>query len=134
MKHTSPLTRFVAVVALLFFTQNLHAKNFYPAAVVPGVSVGYIFEAGISLGAEINYTPFVFHSTFGKTATGMYAGINYFHSKGEIYKETWYHTFACGAIAYSDSHFIFKLGATKTVLRWGRDGMNKKKSKRISPE
>lgn len=132
MKHTSPLTRFVAAVALLLTSHNLSAKNFYPTAIVPGVSVGYIFGAGISLGAELNYTPYVFNSGLGKTATGLYAGINYFHSKGEIYKETWYHTKTFGAIAFSDSRFMFKGGLSRTVLPWGRDKMNKFKSRKRS--
>jgi hypothetical protein len=132
MKHTSLLSRIVVAVGILFSTPHLSAKNFYPAAVVPGISFGYIFGAGISVGAEINYTPFVINSGLGKTATGLYAGLNYFHSKGEIYKETWYHTKSFGAIAFSDSRFMFKGGLSRTVLPWGRNKMNKFKSRKRS--
>jgi hypothetical protein len=131
MKHS--LLRFtVALCVFLFSTKNLSAQNFYPAAAIPGINFGYIFGAGISLGAEINYSPFVFKSGNGKTATGLYAGINYFHSKGEIYKETWYHTISYGAMAFSDERFMAKAGISRTVLPWGRNKMNKFKSRKRS--
>jgi hypothetical protein len=132
MKHK--LSRFSIAVLFVFLSsaKSGSAKNFYPAAIIPGINFGYIFGAGISLGGEINYTPFVFTTGFGKTATGFYASLNYFHSKGEIYKETWYHTKSFGAIAYSDKHFMFKSGVSRTVLPWGRNKMNKFKSRRRS--
>src|SRR5574340_390397 len=87
MKHK--LSRFIFTITLCisFCAQKISAQHFYPDGVVPGISAGYIFGAGISLGAELNYTPFVFSSGMGKTAAGLYASLNYFYSKGEIYKE-----------------------------------------------
>ncbi|MDQ3111997.1 MAG: hypothetical protein M3R17_19100 [Bacteroidota bacterium] len=128
----NPLLRFTLLLSIFFFTRNVAAQNFFPAAAIPGINFGYIFGAGISFGAEINYSPFVFNSGNGKTATGLYAGINYFHSKGEIYKETWYHTFSYGAMAFSDARFMFKGGISRTVLPWGRNKMNKFKSRKRS--
>ncbi|MEO5645722.1 MAG: hypothetical protein ABIQ40_13490 [Bacteroidia bacterium] len=131
MKHNLSL-RFALLLCVFLSVKNCEAKNFYPAAFIPGVHFGYIFGAGISLGAELNYTPFVINTGQAKTATGLYANLNYFHSKGEIYKETWYHTKSVGAIAYSDSRFMFKGGVSRTVLPWGRNKMNKFKSRKLS--
>jgi hypothetical protein len=130
MKH-SLLFRYAAVLCVFLFSKTA-AQNFFPTAVIPGVNFGYIFGAGISVGAEINYSPFVFKSGNGKTAAGLYAAINYFHSKGEIYKETWYHTISYGAMTLSDARFMAKAGISRTVLPWGRNKMNKFKSRRRS--
>jgi hypothetical protein len=132
MKHNFSLLGIAVFFTLLLLTKNSSAQSFSPAAVIPGVNVGYIFGAGISIGAEINYAPFVFNSGNGKTAVGLYAGINYFHSKGEIYKETWYHTRSFGAMAFSDARFMFKAGLSRTILPWGRNKMNKFKSRKRS--
>lgn len=121
-------------VLLLLLTAPLRSADFRPAAVIPGISVGYIFNAGVSLGAELNYTPFVFDFLPGKTATGAYASLTYFHSRGELYTATWYHTFSAGVLAFADNRFMFKTGLCKSVLRWGRDNMNKTKSKMITPD
>lgn len=126
--------KFLPLLLLFFFANTGFAFNFHPAAVIPGVNLGYIFGAGISFGAELNYTPCVFNSGNGKTATGAYASLNYFHSKGEIYTATWYHTFSAGAAAFSDNRFMFKAGICKSVLRWGRNNMNKTKSKSVTPD
>lgn len=132
MKHILWRNGIAVLFVILFSLNSSSAKNFYPEAIVPGINLGYIFGAGISLGAEINYTPFLINTSLGKTATGMYASLNYFHSKGEIYKETWYHTKSFGAIAFSDSRFMFKGGVCRTVLPWGRNKMNKFKSRKRS--
>lgn len=108
------------------------AQHFFPAAAVPGICLGYIPGAGISLAAEVNYTPFMFSSGLGKTAAGMYASYTLFHSKGEIYKETWYNTRSFGAVLYSDDAFMFKAGLSRTVLPWGMDKRNKFKSRKRS--
>lgn len=119
---------------LLFSSIHSYAGEFRPVAVIPGIHLGYIFNAGISVGAELNYTPYVFNSGIGKTATGVYASLNYFHSKGELYTATWYHTFSAGAVAFADNRFMMKGGICKSVLRWGRSNMNKTKSKGITPD
>lgn len=124
----------ILLLLILFLTKQSYAGEFRPAAIIPGVHCGYIFNAGISFGAELNYAPFVFKSGIGKTATGLYGSLNYFYSKGEMYKATWYHTFSAGAMAFSDKQFLFKAGACKSVLRWGRKNMNKTKSKNINPD
>jgi hypothetical protein len=51
---------------LFFFAKSSKAFDLHPAAVIPGLHIGYIFGAGISAGAELNYTPFVFKSGPGK--------------------------------------------------------------------
>ncbi|MCX6310007.1 MAG: hypothetical protein NT084_00010 [Bacteroidetes bacterium] len=132
MKRKFLIHCFGFLFTIFFLAKNSSAQNFFPSAITPGINVGYIFDAGISLGLEINYTPFVFDSGLGKTATGIYAGLNYFHSKGEIYKETWYHTKSFGAIAFSDSRFMFKAGMSRTILPWGKNKMNKFKSRNRS--
>lgn len=130
MKHF--LSCYTVVLFLFIFSRTTVAQNFSHAAAIPGVNFGYIFGAGISVGAEISYSPFVFKSGNGKTAAGLYAGINYFHSKGEIYKETWYHTISYGATVFSDARFMAKAGISRTVLPWGRNKMNKFKSRKRS--
>jgi hypothetical protein len=127
--------RTLAVLLLLSLSvKKGAARNFYPAAVIPGVSLGYIFGSGVSFGAEINYTPFAFRTGTGKTATGLYASFNYFYSKGEMYRESWYHTFSAGALGFTDDRFMYKLGISKSVLRWGRNHMNKTKSRSLTPD
>jgi len=104
-------------------------EPFHPAAITPGVTLGYIFGAGLSVGAEVNYTPFVFGSGGGRTATGLYGSINFFHSKGELYRETWYRTLGFGGTAFADERLMFKTGISKTLLRWGSgDKSNKTRS------
>lgn len=122
------------LLLLFLFPENGKSLDLHPAAVIPGIHIGYIFGAGISAGAELNYTPFVFKSGLGQTATGAYASLTYFHSKGELYTATWYHTYSAGALALADNRFMFKGGVCKSVLRWGRENMNKTKSKRITPD
>jgi hypothetical protein len=105
-----------------------------PQMVVPGIHAGYIFGAGISFGAEITYSPFVFNMAGGKTATGVYSSFTYFYSKGELYSQTWYHTLSAGALLFADNCFMLRAGASKYTLRWGRNNMNKTKSKSVTPE
>ena len=118
----------------LFLHTKSRAVDFRPAAIIPGLHIGYIFNAGISFGAELNYAPFVFNTGKVKTASGIYGSLNYFYSKGELYTATWYHTFSAGAMAFRDNQFMLKAGACKSVLRWGRSNMNKTKSKNINPD
>jgi hypothetical protein len=125
---------FSLFLILLSLVKPTFAAGFYPTAVVPGIHVGYIFNAGIALGAELNYCPIGIKSGNGKTLLGAYTGLTYFHSKGEIYAPSWYHTFSFGAMALSNNQFLFKAGACKSVLRWGRNNMNKTKSKGITPD
>lgn len=134
MKRLLQPTAFIAGLLLLCSVNRAFAGPFHPTAVIPGVSVGYIFGAGLSFGTEVNYTPYVFNTGSGQTATGLYASFNYFYSKGELYRSTWYHTFSAGALAYSNAQFMFKGGVSKTVLRWGAENRNKTKSKKITPE
>lgn len=124
------------IFGLLFlrFVSVSSAADFRPAAIIPGVHLGYIFNAGISFGAELNYTPFVFNTGEVKTASGLYGSLNYFYSKGELYTATWYHTFSAGALAFRDNQFMLKAGVCKSVLRWGRSNLNKTKSKSITPD
>jgi len=105
-----------------------------PQMVVPGIHAGYIFGAGISFGAEITYSPFVFNMAGGKTATGVYSSFTYFYSKGELYSQTWYHTLSAGALLFADNCFMLRAGASKSTLRWGRNNMNKTRSKHVTPE
>ncbi|TND08085.1 MAG: hypothetical protein FD123_2639 [Bacteroidetes bacterium] len=127
-----------AVMLLLFGAlidpAGVYARGPRPLAIIPGISAGYIFGAGISFGAELNYAPIVFDMSPGRTATGIYASFNYFHSKGEIYASTWYRTVSFGALAYSDARLMFKAGASKTLLRWGSENRNKTRSKKWTPE
>lgn len=126
--------KFIFLLLIFLSAKKSKAGEFHPAAIIPGVHIGYIFNAGISIGADLNYTPFTFNSGIGKTASGIYGGLNYFYSKGELYTSTWYHTFSLGATAFTDNQFMFKAGICKSVLRWGRSNMNKTKSKKITPD
>lgn len=121
----------------LFFLRFIpvsSAADFKPLAIIPGLHLGYIFNAGISFGAELNYSPFVFQTGKMQTATGVYGAFTYFYSKGELYTSTWYHTFSAGGMAFTDNRFMLKAGACKSVLRWGRSNLNKTKSKSITPD
>ena len=122
------------LLLLLFLTMRTSAIDLRYGAVIPGIHLGYIFNAGISFGAEVNYTPLVFNTGSGKTATGVYTSLNYFHSKGEMYRATLYHTFSAGMVGFSNNAFMFKAGVCKSVLRWGRENRNKTKSKKITPD
>jgi hypothetical protein len=122
------------IVFLLFSSAPMKAGDWRFGAVVPGVHVGYIFNAGLSFGAEVNYTPYAFDAGAGRSAVGAYGSLTYFFSKGELYRATLYHTFSAGAVAFSDNAFMFKAGVCKTVLRWGMNSRNKTKSKKITPE
>lgn len=124
----------IMLLLLVLGVKQVYAAGFHPAALIPGIHLGYIFNAGISFGAELNYAPFVFRTGNGSTASGAYASLNYFHSKGELYTATWYHTFSAGAMAFTDNRFMYKAGACKSVLRWGRQHMNKTRSKMITPD
>lgn len=123
-----------AILILLLCAQHLKAGDWRFGAVTPGMHVGYIFNAGLSLGAEVNYTPYAFDAGQGRSAVGTYGSLTYFFSKGELYRSTLYHTFSAGAVAFSDNAFMFKAGACKTILRWGMQNRNKTKSKKITPE
>jgi hypothetical protein len=120
--------------AFFIISFGASAIDIRPQMIIPGVHVGYIFNAGISFGAEISYSPFVFKMAGGKTSTGLYTSYTYFYSKGEIYSQTWYHTFSAGALLFADNCFMFRAGGSKSVLRWGVNNRNKTKSKNWSPE
>lgn len=124
----------LSFIFLLFLNTGINAIDFRPGMVIPGVHVGYIFNAGISFGAEISYSPFVFDVGSGKTATGLYANATWFHSKGELYTQTWYRSLSAGALLFSDNSFMFRAGANKTLLRWGINGRNKTRSKQVTLE
>ena len=134
MIHSTSKLQSLAIGFFLFAFTSAHAIDFRPQMVIPGAHVGYIFGAGISFGAEISYSPFVFKMGGGKTATGLYSSFTYFYSKGEMYTQTWYRTFSMGALLFADNAFMFRGGASKSVLRWGRNNRNKTKSKGWSPE
>lgn len=123
----------IFLFALLFSVRAL-AFSFRPKMVIPGVRVGYIFNAGISFGGEVSYSPFVFNIAGGKTATGVYANATWFYSKGEMYTQTWYRCLSGGALLYSDNSLMLRAGANKTLLRWGSNGRNKTRSKKVTPE
>lgn len=129
----------VARILLLFSffiltNRNLLAVDFRPGMIVPGVKAGYIFGAGISIGGEITYSPIVFEAMNAKHATGAYASLTWFHSKGEMYTQTWYKTMSAGAVLWSDNSLMIRAGVGKSILKWGRNGMNKTKSKSVTPE
>jgi hypothetical protein len=128
MKHLS------LFLLLTLFCTRASAFDLRPGMVIPGVHVGYIFNAGISFGGEISYSPFVFDIGSGKTATGLYSSLTWFHSKGELYTQKWYRTFSAGALLFSDNSFMFRAGVCKSLLKWGRNNMNKTRSKGITPE
>lgn len=125
--------RFIIPIFCLL-SHNMQAIEIRPHMIIPGVHVGYIFGAGLSFGGEVSYSPFVFAMGGGKTATGIYSSLTWFYSKGELYRQTWYRTFSAGALLFSDNSFMFRAGAAKTLLKWGRDEMNKTRSKKITPE
>ena len=127
------LPAFVVLISLLFCL-NSAAIDIRPQMVIPGVHVGYIFNAGISFGGEVSYSPFVFDMAGGKTATGIYGSVTWFYSKGELYTQTWYRTLSAGALLFSDNQFMFRAGANKTLLRWGINGRNKTRSKQVTAE
>lgn len=118
----------------LLLTSRIYAIDIRPQMVIPGVHVGYIFNAGISFGGEISYSPFVFNIAGGKTATGLYSSVTWFYSKGELYTQTWYRSFSGGALLFSDNSFMFRAGVCKSLLKWGVNNRNKTRSKRITPE
>lgn len=134
MKNTTRRILHLAALFAICWSCRASAIDIRPQMVIPGVHVGYIFGAGISFGAEVTYSPFVFKMGGGKTATGLYSSLTYFYSKGELYTQTWYHTFSCGALMFADNCFMVRAGASKSTLRWGRNNMNKTKSKHFSPE
>lgn len=123
-----------SLVLFLFLTTSLPAIDIRPQMVIPGVHVGYIFNAGISFGGEVSYSPFVFEMGSGKTATGLYSSITWFYSKGELYTQTWYRSFSAGALLFSDNCFMSRVGFCKSLLKWGINNRNKTRSKRITPE
>lgn len=116
------------------FSFRASAIDIRPQMIIPGVHVGYIFNAGISFGGEISYSPFVFDVGSGKTATGLYANATWFYSKGELYTQTWYRSLSAGALLFADNSFMFRAGANKTLLRWGINGRNKTRSKQVTLE
>jgi hypothetical protein len=124
----------LALLIGLLIGMQLNALDFRPQMVIPGVHVGYIFNAGISFGTEVSYSPFVFQMGGGKTATGLYANATWFYSKGELYTQTWYRSVSAGTLLFSDNSFMLRAGANKTLLRWGAKGRNKTRSKNITPE
>lgn len=133
MKKTF-ISNFLSICfALLSFGES-KAFDFRPGMVIPGIHAGYIFGAGISFGGEIGYSPFVFDVGSGKTATGLYANSTWFYSKGELYTQTWYRSLSAGALMFSDNSFMFRAGANKTLLRWGVNGRNKTRSKKVTLE
>lgn len=134
MKHFSSRFSFALILLIMFFPHGARAFSFRPGMIIPGVHVGYIFNAGISFGSELSYSPFVFDVGSGKTATGLYANATWFYSKGEMYRQTWYRSVSAGALLFSDNSFMFRAGANKTQLRWGINGRNKTRSKKITPE
>jgi len=119
---------------LLTLSTEAKAFMFRPKMVIPGVRVGYIFNAGISFGGEVCYSPFVFDVGSGKTATGLYASATWFYSKGELYTQTWYRAISGGALLFSDNSLMFRAGACKSLLKWGVNNRNKTRSKRVTPE
>lgn len=125
---------FTAFLFLASTRNHVQALEFRPGLAIPGIHAGYIFGAGISFGAEITYSPFVFEMMNTRHATGAYASLTWFHSKGEMYTQTWYKTMSTGAVLFSDNSLMIRAGVGKSVLRWGRNGMNKTKSKNITPE
>jgi hypothetical protein len=124
----------LAVLAGLFIASPANAVDFRPQMIIPGVHIGYIFNAGISFGAEVSYSPFVFDIGSGKTATGVYTSATWFYSKGEMYTQTWYRTLSGGALLFSDNSFMFRGGMCRSLLKWGRNQMNKTRSKGVTPE
>jgi hypothetical protein len=127
-------THFLSLLLLISLSAKVSAFDFRPGMVIPGLHAGYIFGAGISFGSEISYSPFVFDIGSGKTATGLYANVTWFYSKGEMYTQTWYRSLSAGALMFSDNSFMFRAGANKTLLRWGINGRNKTRSKQVTPE
>lgn len=128
MKHLLLFATFCII------TFHASAIDIRPQMVIPGIHIGYIFNAGISFGGEISYSPFVFQMGGGKTATGLYSSLTWFYSKGEMYTQTWYRTWSAGALLFSDNAFMFRGGVCKSRLKWGRNNMNKTRSKGITPE
>ena len=104
-----------------------------PQMVVPGIHAGYIFGAGISSVTEIIYSPFVFKMGGEKTATVVYSSLTCFYSEGEVYAQTWYHTLRCVALLFADNCFMPGAVVVTSTLRWGRNKMNKTRSRHITP-
>lgn len=129
-----PMKHSLLFAAFCILTLHASAIDIRPNMVIPGVHVGYIFNAGISFGGEVSYSPFVFDVGSGKTATGLYANATWFYSKGELYTQTWYRSLSAGALLFSDNSFMFRAGANKTLLRWGINGRNKTRSKQVTLE
>jgi len=129
-----PMKSLLTFTAFCIFTLHASAIDIRPQMVIPGVHLGYIFNAGISFGGELSYSPFVFQMGGGKTATGIYGNATWFYSKGELYKQTWYRSLSCGALLFSDNSIMFRAGVNKTLLRWGINGRNKTRSKKVTPE
>jgi hypothetical protein len=121
-------------IFLCLLLSESNAIDIRPQMVIPGFHVGYIFNAGVSFGAEISYSPFVFNMAGGQTATGVYTNATWFYSKGELYTQTWYRTLSAGALMFSDNSIMFRAGANKTLLRWGSNGRNKTRSKNVTLE
>lgn len=97
--------------------------------VIPEIYVGYMFKAGLTIGAGINYQPINYTIARQNNSNGINLSATFFRSTSGIeQKHSLYKAFSANLTNYYANISFLKLGYTKHYTRWGRESINLSKS------